>query len=152
MRMTKIVTAIAIAAAISVPAWGGDFATKDEAVAMVSKAAAFYKKEGADKAFAAFDKKPGDFTDRDLYIMVYSTGGKVLAHGSNVKLIGKDMNEATDVDGKYYVKDRLALAAKNHTFWQDYKFTNPVTKKIEPKEAYCDVEGTTIICSGVYKQ
>jgi signal transduction histidine kinase len=108
-------------------------ATKDEAVAMVNKAVAFYKKEGADKAFAAFDKKPGDFTDRDLYVLVYSTSGKVLAHGSNVKLVGKDMSEATDVDGKPYVKERLALAAKQKTFWQDYKFTNPVSKKIEPR-------------------
>ena len=152
MKAMKIVTAVAIAAGVSFPAWGGEFATKDEAVAMVNKAVAFYKKEGAEKAFAEFDKKPGDFTDRDLYVLVYSTDGKVLAHGSNIKLIGRDMNDAQDVDGKYYVKERIALAAKQKTFWQDYKFVNPVTKKIEPKEAYCDVEGTTIICSGVYKQ
>lgn len=152
MKVTKILTATAIAAAVSFPAWGGEYATKDEAVAMVNKAVAFYKKEGADKAFAAFDKKPGDFTDRDLYVLVYSTSGKVLAHGSNVKLVGKDLSEATDVDGKPYVKERMTLAAKQKTFWQDYKFVNPVTKKIEPKEAYCDVEGEAIICSGVYKQ
>ncbi len=152
MKAMKIVTAVAIAAGVSFPAWGGEFATKDEAVAMVNKAVAFYKKEGAEKAFAEFDKKPGDFTDRDLYVLVYSTDGKVLAHGSNIKLIGRDMNDAQDVDGKYYVKERIALAAKQKTFWQDYKFVNPVTKKIEPKEAYCDVEGTAIICSGVYKQ
>ncbi len=152
MKMTKTVTAVVIAAGVSFPAWCGEFATKDEAVAMVNKAVAFYKKEGAEKAFAAFDKKPGDFTDRDLYVLVYSTSGKVLAHGANVKLVGKDMSEATDVDGKPYVKERMALAAKQKTFWQDYKFVNPVTKKIEPKQAYCDVEGTAIICSGVYKQ
>ena len=152
MKVTKIVTAIALAAGISFPAWGADHATKDEAIAMVNKAVAFYKKEGAEKAFVAFDKKPGDFTDRDLYVLVYSTHGKVLAHGSNIKLVGKDMSEATDVDGKAYVKERMALAAKQKTFWQDYKFVNPVTKKIEPKEAYCDVEGEAIICSGVYKQ
>ena len=122
MKVTKIVTAIALAAGISFPAWGADYATKDEAIAMVNKAVAFYKKEGAEKAFAEFDKKPGDFTDRDLYVLVYSTAGKVLAHGSNVKLIGRDMTEATDVDGKSYVKERMALAAKQKTFWQDYKF------------------------------
>ena len=152
MKVTKIVTAIVLAVGISFPAWGADHATKDEAIAMVNKAVAFYKKEGAEKAFAEFDKKPGPFTDRDLYVLVYSTSGKVLAHGSNIKLVGKDMTEAQDVDGKYYVKERMALAAKQHTFWQDYKFTNPVSKKIEPKQAYCDVEGDAIICSGVYKQ
>jgi cytochrome c len=152
MKVTKIVTAIVLAAGISFPAWGADHATKDEAIAMVNKAVAFYKKEGAEKAFAAFNKKPGDFTDRDLYVLVYSTAGKVLAHGANIKLVGKDMTEATDVDGKAYVKERMALAAKQKTFWQDYKFSNPVSKKIEPKQAYCDVEGEAIICSGIYKQ
>ena len=151
MKTMKIVTAVVIAGGMSIPAWGADHATKDEAVAMVNKAAALYKSEGADKAFSAFDEKPGNFHDRDLYIMVYSTSGKVLAHGSNAKLIGKDMSGAQDVDGTYYVKDRMALAAKQKTFWQDYKFVNPVTKKIEPKQAYCDVEGDAIICSGVYK-
>ena len=35
---------------------------------------------------------------------------------------------------------------------QDYKFVDPVTKRIEPKQAYCEVVGDSIICSGVYKQ
>ena len=152
MKAVKFVAAIALVAAFALPAMGAEYATKDEAVAMVNKAVAFFKKEGAEKAYAEFDKKPGPFTDRDLYVLVYGTNGHVLAHGSNIKLVGKDMNEAQDVDGKYYVKDRLALAAKQKTFWQDYKFTNPVTKKIEPKQAYCEVVGDAIICSGVYKQ
>jgi signal transduction histidine kinase len=151
MKMTRILTAVAIAAAVHAPAWGGEHATKDEAVAMVNKAVAYFKKEGAEKAYAEFNKKPGEFTDRDLYVLVYSTSGKVLAHGSNIKLVGKDLIDAQDVDGTYYVKERIALAAKQKTFWQDYKFVNPVSKKIEPKSAYCDVEVTAIICSGIYR-
>ncbi len=152
MKAVKTVVAVALLFAISLPAWGADHATKDEAVAMVNKAVAYFQKEGAEKAYAAFDTKGGEFTDRDLYILVYGTNGIVLAHGANAKLIGKDMNDAQDVDGKYYVKDRLALAAKEKTFWQDYKFVDPVTKRIEPKQAYCEVLGDAIICSGVYKQ
>jgi cytochrome c len=152
MKAVKFAAVVGLVVGLSVPAWGADHATKPEAIAMVNKAVAYFKKEGAEKAYAAFDKKPGEFTDRDLYVLVYGTNGHVLAHGSNVKLVGKDMTDAQDVDGKYYVKDRLALAAKQKTFWQDYKFTNPVSKKIEPKQAYCEVVGTSIICSGVYKQ
>lgn len=152
MKMKVTVAALAILVGATIPAISGDKGTKDEAKAMVTKAVAFIKSEGAEKAYAEFDKKPGPFTDRDLYILVYSTDGKVLAHGSNVKLVGKDLKDAQDVDGKYYVKERIELAAKNANFWQDYKFTNPVTKKIEPKEAYCEVVGATIVCSGVYKQ
>ena len=152
MKLMKTLTAIALVAGVAFPAWAGDHATKDEAVAMVNKAVAYFKQEGPEKAYAAFDKKPGEFTDRDLYVLVYGTDGKVLAHGANAKLIGRDMIDAQDVDGKYYVKERVALAAKEATFWQDYKFVNPVTKKIEPKEAYCSVQGAAIICSGIYKQ
>ena len=139
MKAVKFVAAIKLVACLGFPAMSAEFATKDEAVAMVNKAVAYVKKEGAKKAYAEFDKKPGEFTDRDLYVLVYGTDGRVLARGSNAKLVGKDMTDAQDVDGKYYVKERLALAAKQKTFWQDYKFTNPVTKKIEPKQAYCEV-------------
>ncbi len=152
MKAVKTVAAAALLLAVSLPALGAEHATKDEAIAMVNKAVAYFQKEGAEKAYAAFDTKGGEFTDRDLYVLVYSKQGFVLAHGANAKLIGKDMNEAQDVDGKYYVKERLALAAKEKTFWQDYKFVDPETKKLEPKEAYCEVLGDAIICSGVYKQ
>ncbi len=152
MKAVKISALAALLFSVGLPAWGADHATKDEAVAMVNKAVAYLQKEGAEKAYAAFDTKGGEFTDRDLYVLVYSTKGIVLAHGANAKLIGKDMNDAQDVDGKYYVKERLALAAKDKTFWQDYKFVDPQTKKFEPKQAYCEVVGDDIVCSGVYKQ
>jgi signal transduction histidine kinase len=152
MTAVKTVAVAALLFAIGFPAWAEDHATKDEAVAMVNKAIAYIQKEGAEKAYAAFDAKGGEFTDRDLYVLVYSTQGIVLAHGGNATLIGKDMNATQDVDGKYYVKERLALAAKDKTFWQDYKFVDPVTKAVAPKSAYCEVLGDTIVCSGVYKQ
>ena len=150
MKMTKTIAAIVLCAGISMPALGADNATKDEAVAMVKKAVAFVKAQGADKAYEAFDAKDGGFVDRDLYVVVYGYDGKVLAHGANAKLIGKDMSDAQDVDGKYYVKERLALAAKKVEFWQDYKFVNPVTKKIEPKQMYCEPLTDAAVCAGVY--
>jgi len=152
MKAVKFAAAIGLVVGFSLPVFGAGNATKDEAVAIVKKAVEFVKKEGAEKAYAAFDAKDGGFIDRDLYVLVYGMDGKVLAHGANAKLIGKDMNDAQDVDGKYYVKERIALASKQPSFWQDYKFVNPVSKKIEPKEAYCERLGDSIICSGVYKQ
>jgi cytochrome c len=147
----KTVCAIALLGAISVPAWSADHATKDEAVAMVKKAVDFIKTQGIDKAYTAFDDKSGQFTDRDLYVVVYGLDGKVLAHGANAKLIGKDMIDAQDVDGKYFVKERVDLAQKQANFWQDYKFVDPQTKRIEPKQMYCERLNQTAVCAGVYK-
>ena len=74
----------------------------------------------------------------------------MLAHGANAKLIGKDMSDAQDVDGKFFVKERIELARKQAEFWQDYKFVNPTTKKIEPKQMYCEKHGEVAVCAGVY--
>lgn len=151
MKAVKFMAAVAMFAGLALPAWSAEFATKDEAVAMVKKAVAEIQQSGPDKAYAEFDKKGGPFTDRDLYVVVYGLDGKVLAHGSNAKLIGKDMIDAQDVDGKYFVKERTELARKQNEFWQDYKFVNPVTKKVEPKQMYCQRVGETAVCAGVYR-
>jgi cytochrome c len=137
--------------AIGTAAFAADGANKDEAIAMVKKAVASIKSDGADKAYSEISKKGGAFSDRDLYIVVYQLDGKVLAHGANDKFIGKDMSDAQDVDGKLYVKERIELAQKQASFWQDYKFVNPVTKKVEPKEMYCERLDQTAVCGGVYK-
>jgi len=127
-------------------------ASKDEAVAMVKKGVAFIKANGVEKGYAEISNKSGQFIDRDLYLVVYGLDGKCLAHGANPKQIGKDLIDLTDVDGKYFVKERVELAkAKPAGFWQDYKFTNPVSKKIEPKTMYCERLGETAVCGGVYK-
>jgi len=133
------------------PALAGDKAGKPEAEAMVKKAVAFLKANGAEKAYGEFDNKEGQFIDRDLYIVVYDLSGKCLAHGANAKLIGKDLSDSQDIDGKYFVKERAELAKTKQSFWQDYKFANPVTKKIEPKEMYCERVDDVAVCGGVYK-
>jgi signal transduction histidine kinase len=151
MKINALIACAAVFAIISAGAHAEDKATAAEAEAMVKKAVAFIKQNGAEKAYAEFSNKKGAFTDRDLYIVVYGLDGKCLAHGANEKLIGKDLSEAQDVDGKYYVKERMDLAKSKQSFWQDYKFTNPVSKKIEPKQMYCERLENTAVCGGIYK-
>jgi cytochrome c len=147
----KIAIALSGVLAFAGTAAAGESATKDEATAMVKKAVSFIKEQGAEKAYAEISNKAGRFIDRDLYIVVYQLDGKVLAHGANEKFIGKDMSEAQDVDGKLYVKERTEMANKQPSFWQDYKFVNPVSKKVEPKQMYCERVENTAVCGGVYK-
>ena len=130
--------ALAVLAATCLAAQASTNATADEATAMVKKGVAFVKSNGKDKAYADFNDKAGGFTDRDLYLVVYGLDGVVRAHGANAKMIGKNLIELKDIDGKAFVKERVDLAQSKGTFWQDYKFTNPTTKKIEPKRMYCE--------------
>jgi signal transduction histidine kinase len=126
-------------------------ATPAEATAMVKKGIAFIKANGKDKAYAEFTNKQGSFVDRDLYLVVYGLDGVVRAHGANEKMVGKNLIDLKDIDGKPFVKERVELAQSKGTFWQDYKFTNPVTKKIEPKSMYCEKLDDAVVCGGVYK-
>lgn len=147
----KLMAAAAIVALTAGGASAQDKATAAEAEAMVKKAVTFLKQNGAEKAYSAFNDRKGPFTDRDLYIVVYTLDGKCLSHGANEKMIGKDLSEAQDVDGKYYMRERINLAKTKQTFWQDYKFTNPVTKKIEPKQMFCEKVDNSVVCGGIYK-
>ena len=126
-------------------------ATKDEAMATVKKGVAFIKSQGKDKAYAEFTNKQGAFVDRDLYLVVYGLDGTVRAHGANEKMVGKNLIDMKDVDGKPYVKERVEMAAAKPSFWQEYKFTNPVSKKIEPKRMYCEKLEDAVVCGGVFK-
>lgn len=126
-------------------------ATAKEAEAMVKKGVAFIKANGADKGYAEISTKGGQFSDRDLYLVVYGLDGKVMAHGANQKMVGKDLIGLKDVDGKEFVRERVEMGKAKSNFWQDYKFTNPETKKVEPKSMYCERLDQTVVCGGIYK-
>lgn len=152
VRLATSVAAVLVCIVVMTgAASAADHATKAEAVAMVNKAVAYIKDNGTEKAYAAFSKKDGGFTDRDLYVVVYGFDGHVYAHGANEKLIGTDQSQAKDPDGKAFVAERIELAKKGQPFWQEYKFVDPVTNAVEPKEMYCEPVKDTAVCAGVYR-
>ena len=147
----KLVTAASIVSASALMSFGAEqLATKDDAVTMVKSAVAFIKEQGLDKAYAEISNRSGRFVDRDLYIVVLWIDGRVLAHGADRDLIGTDQSQAKDIDGKLFVKERIELAQKQTSFWQNYQSKNPVSKDVQPKDTYCERLNDTIICGGVY--
>jgi signal transduction histidine kinase len=127
-------------------------ATKEQAVAMVQKAVAAIKSEGPEKAYAEISNLSGPFVQGDLYIAVVGFDGTLLAYGADTdEDIGDNVMNLKDSDGKEVVKERIELARKQPSFWQSYKFTNPVTKTIEPKQMYCERLEETVVCGGVYQ-
>lgn len=128
-----------------------DFATAKEAEAMVVKAVAALKANRT-KTLEEITAKDAKWIDRDLYPVVYDTNGSVHAHGQNEKMVGKDLIDFKDPDGKLYVRERVDLAKSKGKFWQDYKFTDPISKKVLPKQAYCERSGEDIVCAGIYKR
>lgn len=125
--------------------------TKNEAVALTQKAIAYYKANGKGKAFAEINNKSGQFIDRDMYVYVLDTNGTMMAHGANEKLIGKDLTQLKDADGKLFAQELIGLAKAKKTGWVDYKWPNPVTKQIESKTTYIEPFDGYGFAVGVYK-
>jgi hypothetical protein len=151
--MKKFVAVLAAAAAATCgPAFAAaDHATAEQAVAMVAQGIAFIREQGPAAGYAEITRGgEGRFRDRDLYLVVYGLDGKVHAHGANPKMVGKDLIDLRDIDGKPFVRERVELGRKNASFWQDYKFTNPVSKRAEPKRMYCERLDETVVCGGIY--
>jgi cytochrome c len=126
--------------------------TAEEAVAMVRSAIAAIKANGKEKVFAEIaDPQNTQFHDRDLYIYIYDFNGVTLAHGNNPKMVGKNLYELRDADGKPIVKELIELAKSKGTGWVDFKWPNPVTKKLEKKSGYIETVDGMFIGSGIYK-
>lgn len=126
--------------------------TADEAVTMVKKAIEYIKANGKEKALAEISNPKGKFVDRDLYVTVFDMNGNCLAHGFNQKMIGKNMLDLKDPDGKAMVKDRQELAKTKDKFWMDYKFSDPLTRTIKQKSMYTERAGDILVNCGIYKE
>ena len=127
-----------------------NYGTTDEAFAMVQKAVAYLKEHGREKGFAEICNRLGRFNDRDLYVVVYDMNGRNLAHGAFPAMVGKDLIDAKDGAGKFYVRERLDIVKTKGKGWQNYTFTNPITKSFEPKAMYLEQLDDYIVGCGAY--
>lgn len=149
--MNKNVTMMAIALLIwSIAAFADAAASKIDAENMVRKAAAFVTANGREKALVEFSSPKRSFVKGELYIYAVDFKGTVLAHGKNSKLVGKNMLDLKDATGKLFVQE-IVKAGKQGSGWVEYRWTNPVSRKIEPKIAYVQSADNIILICGIYK-
>ena len=126
--------------------------TAEEAKALLSKAVAFYKANGQEKAFAAFNDPKGQFVSKDLYIFAFDMDRKVIAHGADPDLINKDLMKVPDADGNYFMNTMVNVAKTQGKGVVDYKWKNPATGKIEPKSTYVEkVADNVALACGNYE-
>ena len=149
--MKRLLAGIVILFMVVGLAYAQDRGTSAEAKALLDKAVAFYKASGQAKAFAAFNDAKGQFVSKDLYIFALDMNGKILSHGANASLIGKDMMGAKDADGKLFMKEMVEVGKTKVKGAIDYKWENPKTKKVEQKSSYVEKVDSVILGCGYYK-
>jgi cytochrome c len=150
-RIFVVLVAGLVLFSLAAISYSAEYGTAKEAEALVKKAIANIKASGQEKGFSDISDPKGKFIDRDLYIFVYDMSGKCVAHGFNKGMIGKELIDMKDSDGKYFVKERVEIAKSKGSGWQDYKFTNPTSRKIEHKRAYVEKYENYIVGCGIYR-
>ena len=154
LKLATVATLAAVGMAASLaatpPAAAAEPTAKD-AEALVKKGVAHIKAGPRDKALAEITAKKDTWVQGELYLTVYKSDGTAVAHGTSPKMVGKNMLELTDADGKQHIRERLEIAKTKASFWQDYRTLNRESKKIEPKTAYCERADDLVVCGGIYK-
>ena len=127
--------------------------TEKDAIAMTERGAAFVKAHGRDEMIKHIAAKDPDFVQGSMYIYMRDLNSSLnIAHPFNPSIIGKDLNEVPDVNGKMYRRDIIDLARKSGKGWVDYMYKNPETGKVEPKTSYVLRVNDVVLITGIYKK
>ncbi|UQV46809.1 cache domain-containing protein [Janthinobacterium lividum] len=128
-------------------------ATEKDAIAMAERGAAFMKAHGKEEMMKKITAKDPDFVQGSLYVdMRDIKTGIVLAHPINPSIVGKDLTDVPDANGKKYRREIIELAQKQGKGWVDYQYKNPTSGKIEPKTTYILRVNDVVLEAGIYKK
>ncbi|MDI3294798.1 cache domain-containing protein [Janthinobacterium tructae] len=127
--------------------------TEKDAIAMAERGAAFMKAHGKEEMMKKITAKDPDFVQGSLYVdMRDIKTGIVLAHPINPSIVGKDLTDVPDANGKKYRREIIELAQKQGKGWVDYQYKNPTNGKIEPKTTYILRVNDVVLEAGIYKK
>jgi cytochrome c len=149
--MKRTTLALLIFAMALIPALTCRAESPEQALRLVKSAAAFYRANGLEKALDVLSDPKGQFREGDVYVFAYDLTGSMLAHPNNA-LIGHNLTDVPDPDGKFFRRDFIQTALTKGSGWVDYKYQNPKTKAMEMKSTYVEKVEDIIICCGIYKK
>ncbi|MTV38466.1 cache domain-containing protein [Duganella radicis] len=121
-----------------------------DAMALAEKGARFVRAHGKAEMVARINSKDPEFNQGALYLAMRDLNGITVAHPTNA-LIGKNLLDVPDADGKLFRQEMVALARGAGRGWVDYKFRNPETGKVEAKRTFVLRVGDVALEAGIYK-
>jgi len=127
--------------------------TAKDAIAMAERGVAFVKAKGKDEMIKRISAKDPDFCQGELYLGMRDVkSGVMLAHPYNASIVGKDLTDVPDANGKKYRREIIDVAAAKGKGWVDYQYKNPKSGKIEPKTTYVLKVDDVVLEAGIYKK
>ena len=102
----------------------------------VNKAVEILQQEGKEAAFARFNSKADEFIFLNSYIFIKTMDGVELLNPFSPQLIGKNIIDNQDANGKYFVKEELEILQTQESCWMNYMWPKPGTEEPSPKMSF----------------
>jgi signal transduction histidine kinase len=151
--MKRLFTATAVCLALVSANVLANEPTEKDAIAMAERGAALMKAKGKEEMMKMITAKHPDFVQGELYVdMRDIKTGIVLAHPYNPSIVGKNLTDVPDANGKKYRREIIELGAAKGKGWVDYMYKNPTSGKIEPKTTYILRVDDVVLEAGIYKK
>ncbi len=126
-------------------------ATQKEAQELLTRAVDFLKKNGDDKAFAAFNNQQAGFTHDDQYVFAIGIeDGRYRASGASPQLNGMDVRGMKDAAGNPLFEDMINIAKTKGSGTVEYVWRNPATNAVESKHTLIQRVGDVLLGVGYY--
>jgi len=123
----------------------------DQTIAFVKQAVAHIAAVGEVKAFEDFSRDRDNWVKGEFYIFCHTLDGVSVAHGGNPALVGKPVLGFKDPDGVAVNVLIIEKVKAEGAGWVEYRWPNPLTKKVEPKVIYAEKVNDKVCGSGYYK-
>lgn len=126
-------------------------------VDLVEEAASLIETEGED-AFGEFGVPNSRWLNGSTYLFVYAEDGTTVFHPISPELLGKNVSNLKDIDGKPVVQEIVAIARKPGRMahgwvfyrWQDQRQLTPIWKSSYVRKAVTPQGKTYVVGSGLY--
>jgi len=162
IRSKLLGLAIAIGCSAALPSYATDAplgpkpgsierAKMSRASELLDAATAYLKRNGPEKAFAAFNEPKGSFVYGPYYVYVLGLDGFLHANGgTQFSLAGRNVLALRDAAGKPMFRDLLMVAATEPTGAVEYRWLNPEDNHIEVKTSLYNKVGRYVVSVGYY--
>jgi len=116
----------------------------------VQKAIALYESSDRERALAQIADPKGLFIDGTRYIFALDLEGKLLAHPFLKELVGSNLTDLRDSEGRSFIRKLLSRAKNRGYGFVDYMWQVPNSTEDLHKTVFFKLVDGMILCSGFY--
>ena len=116
----------------------------------IQGAIALYESAGKEETLARIANPEGQFIWGKRYIFALDLEGNLLAHPFSKQLVGKNLTDLRDSEGKSFIRKLLATAKTRGYGFADYMWPVPDSKEELHKTVFFERVDGMVLCSGFY--